>query len=100
MTTNNYSIAEARNQFASLIRQVEEQHTSVQVTRRGQPVAVILAQEAYEELLARPAKQDFWSAYLTWRGKWQIEELDIDPDEVWDNVRDRTPAPSEANLWL
>ena len=34
--TTTYSIAEVRNQFAALIRQVEEEQTPVQVTRRGE----------------------------------------------------------------
>ena len=97
--TTTYSIAEARNQFAALIRQVEEGQTSVQVTRRGEPVAVILSQEAYKELLARPPRWDFWTAYQKWRQAWSIDEMDIDPDEVWGDVRDRRPVP-DVNPWL
>ena len=40
-----YSIAEARNQFADLIHKVEEKGEPVQVTRRGEPVAVILSKD-------------------------------------------------------
>ena len=97
--TTTYSIAEARNQFAALIRQVEEGQTSVQVTRRGEPVAVILSQEEYTELLARPPRWDFWTAYQKWRQAWGIDEMDIDPDEVWGDVRDRRPVP-DVNPWL
>jgi prevent-host-death family protein len=97
--TTTYSIAEARDRFAALIRQVEQAQSPVQVTRRGQPVAVILSQEEYETLLARPPQKDFWTAYLEWREKWDVDNMDIDPDEIWGDVRDRTPAP-DANPWL
>ncbi|WP_420630696.1 type II toxin-antitoxin system Phd/YefM family antitoxin [Candidatus Leptofilum sp.] len=54
-----YSIAEARNQFAALVRDAEESKQPVQVTRRGQPVAVILSAEEYGRLLANQSKRDF-----------------------------------------
>ena len=95
----SYSIAEARNQFAALIRQVAEEQVPVQVTRRGEPVAVIFSQEAYTELLARPPQRDFWAAFQKWRQAWGIDEMDIDPDEVWGDVRDRRPVP-DVNPWL
>lgn len=75
--TTTYSIAAARNHFTALIRQVEEENEPVQVTRHGQPVAVILSQEAYDELLARSPRQDFWTAYLAYRERWQDVEMDI-----------------------
>jgi prevent-host-death family protein len=43
MITKSYSIAEARDQFAALVRRVEEQKQPVHVTRRGETVAVILS---------------------------------------------------------
>jgi prevent-host-death family protein len=94
-----YSIAEARNQFAALIRQVQEGETAVRVTRRGEPVAVILSQQEYEALSARPPQKDFWTAYLEWREKWDVDNMDIDPDDIWGDIRDRTPVP-DSNPWL
>lgn len=91
--TTTYSIAEARNQFAALIRNAEENNQPVQVTRRGQPVAVILSAEEYERLLANQQKRSFWAACQDWRQKWNVSELDIDPNEVWGNVREKSPAP-------
>lgn len=99
MTETTYSIAEARNQFAAIVRDAEDTNQPVQVTRRGQPVAVILSAEEYAKLLANQPKRDFWTAYLEWRQKWDIDNLDIDPDDIWADVRDRTPAP-DTNPWL
>jgi len=93
--TTTYSIAEARNQFAALIRDAEENNQRVQVTRRVQPVAVILSAEEYARLLANQPERNFWAAYQAWRQKWNVAELDMDPDEIWGDVREKTPAPDE-----
>ena len=91
--TTTHSIAEARNQFAALIRNAEENHQPVQVTRRGQPVAVILSAKEYARLLANQLERNFWTAYQDWRQKWNISDLDIDPEEIWGDVREQTTAP-------
>ncbi len=93
-----YSIAEARNQFAALIRKVEESENSVQVTRRGRPVAVILSAEEYTRLLAQQKKRNFWQEYLKFREEWQDELMDIDGD-IWEGLRDKSPG-REENPWL
>ena len=94
---NSYSVAEARDQFAALIHQVEAEKKPVQVTRRGEFVAVILAQSEYERLVAQQTKPDFWQAYLVWREEWGVDEWADEPDPFAD-VRDRTPG-REVNLW-
>lgn len=91
--TKTYSIAEARNQFAALVRDAEESNQPVQVTRRGQPVAVILSAEEYARLLDNQPERNFRAAYQEWRQKWDVSELDIDPDEIWKDVREQTPTP-------
>lgn len=96
--TTTYSIAEARDQFAALVRDAEESKQPVQVTRRGQPVAVILSAEQYARLLANQPERDFWAAYQGWRQKWGVSELDMNPDEIWGDVRERTPAP-DTDPW-
>lgn len=96
--TTSYSIAEARDKFAALVRDAEESNQPVQVTRRGQPVAIILSTGEYARLLSNQPERDFWAAYQEWRQKWQLSELDIDPVEIWGDVRDRTPAP-DTDPW-
>ena len=93
--TTSYSIAEARNQFASLVRDAEESHQPEQVTRRGQRVAVRRSAEAYARLLANQPERDFWTAYQEWRQQWHVSDLDMDPDEIWGDVREQTPAPDD-----
>lgn len=98
MTETTYSIAEARNQFAAIVRDAEETNQPVQVTRRGQPVAVILSAEEYAKLMANQPKRDFWQAYLAYKEKWQDETMDIE-DDIWKDVRDKSPG-REENPWL
>ena len=98
MTQAKYSIAQARDQFATLVREVETKNKPIQVTRRGEPVAVILSVEEYRRLLAQQPKRDFWQAYLEYRERWQDVPMDIEGD-IWQDVRDKTP-PREDNPWL
>jgi len=56
-------------------------------------VAVILSAEEYARLLANQPERDFWAAYEEWRRKCHVSELDMDPQEIWTDVRERTPAP-------
>lgn len=90
--TMTYSITEARNQFATLIRNAEEKKQPVQVTRRGRPVAVILSTEAYARLVANQPQHNFWAAYQEWRQKWDASDLDIDPEVIWGDIREHAPA--------
>lgn len=96
MTT--YTITEAHNQFATLIHEVEKNHQPIEVTRHGQPVAVILSRQEYERLTTKPrSPTDFWERYMAWREAWQVDEWEEDFDPFAD-VRDRMPAP-DVNVW-
>ena len=94
----SYSIAEARNQFTALVRDAEERKKPIQVTRRGQPVVVILSTEEYDRLLANQPERDFWATVEEWQQNWQVAKLDMDPEEIWGDVRDQTPAP-DVDPW-
>ncbi len=47
----DFSIAEAKSQFAHLVNQAEA-GKSVRITRRGRPVAVLMSEAEYERLSA------------------------------------------------
>lgn len=47
----DFSIAEAKSQFAQLVYQAESGHP-VRITRRGRPVAVLMSEAEYERLSA------------------------------------------------
>ena len=79
-----YSIAAARQNLAAIVHELESR-PAVQLTRRGEPVAVLLSMAEYQRL-TQPAT-GFWSAYEEFRKEAKLEELGIGPD-VFDNVRD------------
>ncbi len=93
-----YSIAQARDQFTSLIRQAEQKMEPIQITRHGQPVAVILSAYEHKRLLAHHPQTDFWQAYTEWRDKWQIDEWEDDEDDPFADIRD-TSSGRELTLW-
>ena len=88
----SYSIAEARNHLTEIVRDVEQVAT-IQLTRRGKPVAILLSTQEYERLQKR--KVDFWEAYVAFRRRLDEEGIDLNPDEIYSNVRDRS-TPTEA----
>ena len=83
-----YAIAEARNHFTTVVREVE-QVAPVELTRRGQPVAVLMSIQEYRQL--RAGKTKFWDAYTKFRDKFNLQELNI-PPETFANLRDQSPG--------
>lgn len=79
-----YSIAQARDQLAQLVYQAE-QGNPVEITRRGKRVAVIISAEEYDRL---SQKGDFGKSLAAFRERLEIENIDINPDEVFKDVRD------------
>ncbi len=85
-----YSIAEARDNFARVVREAEAGR-AVEVTRRGRPVAVIVSLEDYR----RSARPGFSEAVRRWRETtgWGEEAGDeqLDVDALF-GARDRDPG--------
>jgi prevent-host-death family protein len=81
-----YSIAQARDRLASIVHDVENGQ-SVKIARRGKPVAVILSVDEYERVMS--GKIGFGKSLEKFRQKMKIEELKINPDEVFGKLRDR-----------
>ena len=97
-TEKTYSIAEARNQFTSLIRTVEQDKQPLKVMRHGRPVAIILSFAEYERLLEDDRQREFEQAYKAFRT--EREQLTVEnEDEIWEQVRDNSPG-RERNPWL
>jgi antitoxin Phd len=83
-----YSIAEARDKFTSIVRDVEEKVAGVELTRRGKPVAVLLSVSEYRRL---SGEKGFWDAYLAFREGSGLDGLSIEP-EVFEGLRDASPG--------
>lgn len=81
-----YSIADARDQFARVVHEAED-GVRVELTRRGQPVAVIVSIGEYERLTSQTGT--FWEAYEAFRARHDLCDLEIDPDDVFGGTRDQ-----------
>jgi prevent-host-death family protein len=84
------SITEAKNALTRLIHEAERGE-AIHITRHGKPVAVLLSEEAYEQLTSREQKTDFWQAIQAWRAQANFDWPELTPEEV-DSWRDRSPG--------
>jgi prevent-host-death family protein len=81
------SIAEARDNLPRLVHQAERGE-AVELTRRGKPVAVILAAAEYQRLVEGIS---FWRALEAFRREAGLAELGIE-EAVFPGTRDRSPG--------
>lgn len=58
------------------------------LTRRGRPVAVVVAEQEYQRL--RAARPGFWDAVSAFRQSVEISDLAV--EEAYRDVRDRSPG--------
>lgn len=89
-----YSIAEAKDKLPSVVHEAEG-GTTIELLRRGKPVAVVVSLDEYERL--RRGKRGFWEAYQELRQKVDLGSLSIEPEEVFAEVRD--PSPGRDFAW-
>ena len=87
-----YSIAEARHNLAAIVHEVAST-TAIELTRRGEPVAVLLSIDTYRRLL--PHAEGFWDAYRTFRSSVTDNDL-ADAPELFTDLRDRSPGRETA----
>ncbi|MEB3213223.1 MAG: type II toxin-antitoxin system Phd/YefM family antitoxin [Leptolyngbyaceae bacterium] len=88
---SQYSIAQAKDQLTQLIRAAET-GDSVEITRHGEPVAVILSIAEYQKLQQpRPnfgeAVREFRQQYIEGQPWFENDEIDA----IFD-VRDKSPG--------
>ena len=83
-----YSISEARAHLPLLIDQAEA-GTDIKLTRRGKPVAVVVAISEYERL--RRGRPSFAEAYRKFLENHPLEEFGLD-DDFASSVRDKGPG--------
>ena len=79
-----FSIAEAKNRLPTIVHSVEN-GPSVELTRRGKPVAVLLSIQEYERLSRKYT--GFWRAVAQYRRKVVDEGIEIS-DRDFKGLRD------------
>lgn len=72
------------------ILQAVEQGEPIQIIWQGKQIAVMLSASEYERLLNK--KTGFWESIEQFRQENDVETADINPDEVFADVRDKSPG--------
>lgn len=83
------SIAAARSNLPQLVRQAESGEP-IELTRRGESVAVLIGRKEYERLATRSRR--FSEAWDEFTREVELSELAIDPDEIFNDLRDVRPG--------
>ncbi len=86
--SKRYTIAEARHNLAAIVHELERR-AHIELTRRGEPVAVLLSMREYRRL-ATPGG-GFWDAYESFRETVDLRQLNIEP-AIFEGLRDRSPG--------
>lgn len=89
--SEQHSIAEARTNLPGLVRKAESGE-AVELTRRGERVAVLIGHAQYERLVSRSRR--FSEAWDTFVNGGALRDVKIDPDEIFRDVRDEAPGRS------
>jgi len=87
--SRRHSIAEARNNLPELVRQAEA-GKAVELTRRGEPVAVLVGRREYDRLTA--PSRTFGEAWEDFSRSVDVKGANIDSDEIFGDVRDHAPG--------
>ncbi len=83
-----YSIAQGRDRLPGLVHEAEAGRT-IELTRRGKPVAVLLSLHDYQQATA--AGIGFWQAIQRFRGQADLKPLRVGR-EFLRGLRDRSPG--------
>jgi prevent-host-death family protein len=90
--SRQYSIADARSNLPHIVDQAEA-GVEVELTRRGQPVAVVVSRRTFDRLREKPGR--FGEAYQRFLARFSLEEIGLAPDEL-SGTRDTTPGRKVA----
>jgi prevent-host-death family protein len=74
-----YSIADARANLPDIVDQAEA-GGEVELTRRGQPVAVVVSRRTFDRL--RDRRGQFSDAYQRFLERFSLEEIGLDPGDL------------------
>jgi prevent-host-death family protein len=92
--SRKHAIAEARKNLPQLVRDAES-GKSIELTRRGLPVAVLISRKDYDRLTS--AHRGFSRTYAEFLREVDLRALAIDVEAVFGSSRDRT-AGREPSL--
>ena len=88
MAATKVSVAEARKNFARLIRRAQQGKT-IEITRRGEPVAVLLSATEYSAIMGE--RSSFIDAMSQVRERLGVADLEIG-DAEFEGLREESPG--------
>jgi prevent-host-death family protein len=88
MAATKISVAEARQNFARLIKRAQ-QGKAIEITRRGEPVAVLISASEYSAI--KGERSSFIDAMRHVRERLGVEELGIG-DAEFEGLREKSPG--------
>jgi prevent-host-death family protein len=88
MAATKVSVAEARQHFARLIKRAQQGKT-IEITRRGEPVAVLISASEYSAITGD--RSSFMEAMRQVRERLRVDELEIG-DEEFEGLREESPG--------
>ncbi len=74
----NYSMTQGHKDLSTLIHQMEETGTPIELTQSGKPVAVLVPKSDYDELTKQNLSS--WDSLMAFRKEVDIDSLNIDPE--------------------
>lgn len=86
--SHRYSIAQARTSLPTIVDQAEAGLT-VELTRRGKPVAVVVSLREFER--SRTDRARFGEVYRSFLDKHALKEIGLEPDFIA-SLRDSEPG--------
>ena len=92
--TGQHSIAEARRNLPTLVRDAEN-GKAVELTRRGELVAVLIGRREFERLTS--GRRGFADAYRGFAQSVELAKLALDPDELFGVAREEGGG---RDVWL
>jgi prevent-host-death family protein len=85
--SRTYSIAEARSRLPAIVDQAQAGR-EVELTRRGQPVAVVVSCREFDRLRGR--RRHFRDAYRSFLAQFSLDDIGLENDFA--ATRDKTPG--------
>ena len=85
--SQEYSIEQITVNLNKNIQQVEEGE-KIEIQRQGKQIAVIISTAEYERLQNKTT--NFWESVGRFRQEYNVESAEINPDEVFVLVRDKS----------
>ena len=81
---SRYSITDARRNLSAIIREAEN-GKEIELTRRGEPAAMLIGIRAFRQL--KSTQGNFATAYREFRETTNLDDLDLNPDELYADLR-------------